>query len=115
MAYTVVSFSIQQFCISLFTFLAAIFEVPTTFPSFSFTSIPVNNSWFLISTTLQMFAVATRRERENNKWKKTFEPAFLCLFSLFLLSGKGEKTLADNSHTKKQLLNSWTKLANKSL
>ena len=54
----------------LVTFLAAIFEVPTTFPSFSFTWIPVNSSWFLIRTTLQMFAVATRHEWENNKWKK---------------------------------------------
>ena len=44
------------------TFRAAIFEVPITFPSLSFTSIPVNSSWFLIRTTLQIFAVARRRE-----------------------------------------------------
>ena len=72
--YGVVSFSL--WVMSLVTFLAAIFEVPTTFPSFSFTSIPVNSSWFLIRTTLQMFAVATRRERENNKWKKTSNQPF---------------------------------------
>ena len=46
------------------TFRAAIFEVPTTFPSLSFTSIPVNSSWFLIRTTLQIFAVA-RGRKEN--------------------------------------------------
>ena len=46
------------------TFRAAIFEVPTTFPSLSFTSIPVNSSWFLIRTTLQIFAVARGREEK---------------------------------------------------
>ena len=102
MAYTVVSFSIwvinEAVCTSILTFLAAIFEVPTTFPSFSFTSIPVNSSWFLISTTLQMFAVATRRERENNWWKN-FEPAFLSLFN-FSYRVKGRKLL-QTTHTKK--------------
>ena len=58
-----------------------------------------------------MFVVATRRERENNKWKKTSnQPLSVCLVQLFLWSGEGEKTLADNSHKQKQLLKSWTKL-----
>ena len=65
--------------IRLSTFRAAIFEVPTTFPSLSFTSIPVNSSWFLIRTTLQMFAVAGGQQ-ENF--------AFLSLFDNWLMFEK---------------------------
>jgi len=57
--------NINSFLCQLYTFRAAIFDVPTTFPSLSFTSIPVNSSWFLISTTLQMLAVARRQGKKE--------------------------------------------------
>ena len=81
--------NVCSFQCDFFTFRAAILDVPTTFPSLSLTSMPVNSSWFLISTTLQMFAVARRQEKKvlpiihSDRFARQFSLPFYPLFALF--------------------------------
>lgn len=59
--------------VSFSAFLAAIFETPTTVPSFVVTSMPVLNSFILMSTTLQTLAQAAHEQ--ENYYNQQIDPA----------------------------------------